>query len=139
MSFSKLSLGFCALAFGALLSAVSHAATAVPTSALVAPAAALVTDGGGDQVNTSSSGDLSLVNSNGETTTMSGITKDSDGNVTGFKAGLTSYKWDKDEKRYNPTVIEMSYYEFEKLSPKRYKWTKYNANGGVMDSGSLDV
>ena len=139
MAFSKLSLSLCALEFGALLSSVSDARAPALAPAIVAPVRASVTDGGGDQVNTSQSGDLSLVNNNGETTTMSGITKDSDGNVTGSKAGLTSYEWDKNEKRYNPTVIEMNYYEFERLSPKRYEWTKYNASGGVMDSGSLDT
>jgi hypothetical protein len=141
MSFSKFSMGLCALAFAALLTPLAHSRTSMPDLPIQPElTAAPATDGGGDQVNTSQDGDLSLVNGSGQTTAMTNISKDANGNITGFSAGLSSYKWNASEGRYNPTVIEFNYYVFEKLSPNRYKWSKINAwTGGVMDSGSLDT
>ena len=139
MSFSKLSLGHCVLVLTALLASYAGGdalgASAAPQAE---PAFAAALAGGGDQVTTSQTGDLSLADSQGNTTAMTNIDRDANGNVTGFTAGLTSYKWDDSEKRYNPTVIEMNYYEFEFLSKGRYKWTKRNANGAEMAKGSLD-
>lgn len=138
MSFSKFSIGLCTLAIAALLLPLAHSQASSPLQPEFAAAPA--TDGGGDQINTSQDGDLKLVNSDGSTTPMTNVDKDANGNVTGFSAGGSSYKWDKNEKRYNPVVIEFNYYVFEKLSPNRYKWTKVNAwTGGVMASGSLDT
>jgi hypothetical protein len=139
MTFSKLSLGLCALVFTALLAplALSHASNP-SVSTCAEPHLAPALAAGGDQVTTSQTGDLSLANSAGESQSMTGIKKDSDGNITDFTAGLTSYKWSPTEKVYNPTVIEMNYYKFKRLSPGRYSWEKCNANGTVLDSGSLD-
>lgn len=140
MSITKLSLGLCALVFTALLAplARSHAAhPSVPTYDDLQPTAMVA--GGGDQVSTSQNGDLKLVDGSGQTSNMTNIKKDSDGNITEFYVFPTTYKWNSTEKRYNPTTIEMNYFKFKYLSPGRYSWDKCNASGGVMNSGSLDT
>lgn len=103
----------------------------------VDPQAALALVAGGDQLSTSQTGDLTLIDSNGDTETMSGIKRDATGKITQFTVGLTTYKWSKTEGVYNPTTIEMNYYKFKRLSPGVYSWEKLNANGDVLNSGSL--
>jgi hypothetical protein len=139
MTLSNLSLGLCALVCTAILASFAQS----QASGLAAPACAecepgLAVVAASEQVATSLPGDLTLVNSAGESHSMTDIKTDSDGYITEFETGLVTYKWNGTEKRYNPTTIEMSYFEFERLSPGRYKWVKRNAGGTALDQGSLD-
>ena len=140
MSIAKLSLGLCVLVFTALLAPLGESRASAPAFAALQPAPAVVT--GGDQVTTSQDGDLKLKSSKGEKYDwdMRDIKKDADGKITEFYVFPATYKWDPDEKRYNPTTTGTAqYYEFEFLSEGRYKYTLRASSGNELDKGSLDT
>ncbi len=139
MSLSKFSLGLCALLFSVFLAPLSWSSasnSSDPTNASLQPVPAAVA--AGVQVNTTQpDGELTLVNSDGDTTELTGVKTDDAGYVTQFTANNITYKYGNGT--YNPHWSEMHHYKFKRLSPGRYSWEKISAGGTVLDSGTLDT